>query len=91
MAQVRVAAQGRKVRAAQVRVWCEGVAGGGAGCHERTIVTWNVQLVGGWIERVLVATRPEMLSAIPPLMVHAAGRCDTCVPPKARKAVASLI
>ena len=64
MAQVRVAAQGRKVRAAQVRVWCEGVAGGGAGCHERTIVTWNVQLVGGWIERVLVTTRPEMLSTI---------------------------
>ena len=82
MAQVRVAAQGRKVRAAQVRVWCEGVAGGGAGCHERTIVTWNVQLVGGWIERVLF-----------PQFAHgdAAGRCDTCVPPKARKAVASLI
>ena len=52
----------------------------------------KLELVGGWREGMgyYYASR-EILSTIPSLMVNAAGRCDTYVPPKARKAVASLI
>ena len=49
----------------------------------------TLELVGGWREGI--GYYDASLSTIPSLMVNAAGRCDTYVPPKARKAVASLI
>ena len=54
-----------------------------------TLLLGKLELVGGWREGI--GYYDASLSTIPSLMVNAAGRCDTYVPPKARKAVASLI